>query len=124
MSRWKTSPRWKSSPWENLGASNGASARRPALRRWLTLGAALLILIPSLWGFGTKFLELIAVYRGEPDGAFAVAPIVNYLLASFGFLLLFGWAAINGMFRDIERPKQTMLENESRLDEEDLHEQA
>lgn len=89
--------------------------------RWrsrVTLLLALLILIPSCWGFGSKFLEFIAIYRGEVDGAFAVAPILNYLLASTGFLLLFFWAAMNGMFHDIERPKYTMLENEKLLYEQ------
>jgi nitrogen fixation-related uncharacterized protein len=87
--------------------------------RWrsrVTLLLALAILIPSCWGFGSKFFEFIAIYRGEVDGAFAVAPILNYLLASSGFLLLFFWASMNGMFHDIERPKYTMLENEQRLD--------
>jgi hypothetical protein len=79
---------------------------------------ALAVLVPSLYGFGTKFFEFIALYRGEPDGAFAIAPILNYLLASSGFLLLFGWAMLNGMFRDIEAPKHAMLENEARLDAE------
>lgn len=89
------------------------------LRPWLTLLAAIVILVPSLWGFGTKFIELVALYRGDVQGAFAIAPIVNYLLASAGFLLLFGWAAANGMFHDIERPKRDMLENEARLDAAD-----
>ena len=75
-----------------------------------------LILIPSLWGFGSKFLEFIAIYRGDVDGAFAIAPILNYLLASIGFLLLFFWAAANGMFHDIERPKYQLLEREEELD--------
>ena len=60
------------------------------------------MLVPSLCGFGTKFLEFIALYRGDVDGAFAISPILNYLLASLGFLCLFGWAALGGMFRDIE----------------------
>jgi hypothetical protein len=42
--------------------------------------------------------------------------VLNYLLASMGFLCLFGWAAMHGMFRDVEQPKVTMLENEARLD--------
>ncbi|REK10311.1 MAG: cbb3-type cytochrome oxidase assembly protein CcoS [Planctomycetota bacterium] len=42
--------------------------------------------------------------------------MLNYLLASLGFLFLFGWAVMSGMFHDIERPKYTMLENEARLD--------
>jgi hypothetical protein len=78
---------------------------------------ALAVLVPSLLGFGTKFLEFIALYRGDVEGAFAISPILNYLLASFGFLLLFGWAAMSGMFHDIEAPKYTMLENEALLDE-------
>jgi hypothetical protein len=81
--------------------------------RWLMYA---LILVPCLYGFGGKFLELVHVLRDRPEGAFAVAPIVNYLLATTGFLFLLGWAAANGMFRDVERPKTAMLENESRLD--------
>jgi hypothetical protein len=82
----------------------------------ITLVLALCILLPSLWGFGSKLAEFVALARGDADGAFAIAPLANYLLASLGFLFLFGWAALNGMFRDIERPKYTMLENERRLD--------
>ena len=85
-------------------------------RRLLGFLLAATILVPSLLGFGNKFLEMIRIYRGDADGAFAVAPITNYILASTGFLFLFFWAAANGMFRDIERPKYTMLENERRLD--------
>ena len=76
----------------------------------------LVILVPSMIGFGMKFIEFIAVFRGDAEGAFAVAPILNYLLASAGFLLLFSWAAANGMFHNIEQPKQTMLDNEALLD--------
>jgi len=90
---------------------------RPA-SHWVMLVMALAVLVPSLLGFGTKFLEFIALFRGDVEGAFAISPIMNYLLASFGFLLLFGWAALGGMFHDIEGPKYTMLENESLLDEE------
>lgn len=77
---------------------------------------ALVILLPCAYGFGSKFWELIVICRGDMSGAFAIAPILNYLLASAGFLLLLGWAAANGMFHDIERPKQTMLDQESWLD--------
>lgn len=86
------------------------------VRWWWHVVAAAAILVPSLYGFGSKFVELIRVYQGDADGAFAIAPIVNYLLASAGFLLLFGWAAANGMFRDLERPKLDMLAREAQLD--------
>ncbi len=85
--------------------------------RLVMLLMAVAVLVPSLFGFGTKFVEFIALYRGDVEGAFAISPILNYLLASLGFLFLFGWAALGGMFRDIEAPKYTMLENEARLDE-------
>jgi hypothetical protein len=74
------------------------------------------VLVPSLWGFGGKFLELVRVAGADADGAFAIAPIANYVLASAGFALLFLWAAARGMLRDIEGPKWTLLENESLLD--------
>ena len=45
-----------------------------------------------------------------------MAPILNYLLASAGFFCMLLWAAWNGMFRDMERPKTEFLDNESRLD--------
>ena len=85
-------------------------------KRIVMIVMAAAVLLPSLFGFGTKFLEFIALYRGDVEGAFAISPILNYLLASLGFLFLFGWAALGGMFHDIEEPKYTMLENEARLD--------
>ena len=92
------------------------SNRSNRRKRILMLVMALAVLLPSLYGFGTKFIEFIALYRGDVDGVFAISPILNYLLASLGFLCLFGWAALGGMFRDLEQPKQTMLDNEARLD--------
>jgi nitrogen fixation-related uncharacterized protein len=89
------------------------AARR---RRLILLLMASVILLPSLWGFGTKFVEFITLYRGDVEGAFAITPILNYLLASLGFICLFIWAIFTGMFRDIEGPKWTMLENEALLD--------
>jgi len=84
-----------------------------------TIVFALVILIPSFLGFANKFREFLMIYRGEVDGVFAITPIVNYLLASLGFFFLFCWAIGHGMFRDIEQPKYTMLDNERRLDVED-----
>jgi hypothetical protein len=87
-------------------------------RIWIaTMG--LVILGGGIYGFGHKFLALVRLSLDQQEGAdaaFAVAPVVNYLLASFGFLCLVGWAAAHGMFHDIEAPKHTMLETEERLD--------
>ena len=83
---------------------------------WVTMAMAVLILIPSMYGFVGKFVEFVHIYRGSEGGGFAVAPIANYLLASAGFFCMLLWAAWNGMFRDVEQPKIDMLENEMRLD--------
>lgn len=83
----------------------------------ITLLLAVLILIPSGYGFVGKFIELVRVYRGEADGAFAVAPMMNYLLASLGFGCLLLWAAAHGMFRDMEGPKHDLLAREDLLDQ-------
>ncbi len=88
-------------------------------QRWVTLGFALLVLLPSGYGFSKKLHELILLTRGDVDGAFAITPVLNYLLTSLGFFLLFCWATINGMFGDIEKPKLAMLEIEQMLDEDD-----
>ena len=77
---------------------------------------AVLILIPSGYGFLGKFIELVRIYQGQSDGAFAVGPVMNYLLASLGFFCLLLWATTHGMFRDIEGPKHDMLEQEAMLD--------
>lgn len=96
--------------------SSGAAARSARWQWRLTIAFAVMILIPSMYGFAGKFIELVHVFRGEPGGAFAVAPIVNYLLASLGFLCMLVWASWNGMFHDVERPKFDMLAHEEQLD--------
>jgi hypothetical protein len=97
--------------------SNDETTRpESSLRKSVTILLAVAILVPSLLGFGTKFYEFVLLARGNVEGVFAVTPVINYLMASLGFLCLLGWAAANGMFRDIEQPKLTMLENEELLD--------
>ena len=96
-----------------IASPEGRSARR---RAWVTAGMAFLILVPSMYGFVGKFVEFVHIYRGSGGGEFAVAPIMNYLLASAGFFCLLVWATWNGMFHDLERPKYEMLDNERVLD--------
>ncbi len=92
--------------------------RSPGRPRPLTTALlALVILVPALVGFAIKFREFLTLVASE-EGAFTVVPVLNYLLVSTGFLLLFLWALWHGMFRDIEKPKFTMLDNERRLDAE------
>jgi hypothetical protein len=100
------------------GGDDSESPRGGGSRRktWITVAMAILILIPSLYGFAGKFIEFIHIYRGTGGGEFAVAPILNYLLASTGFFCMLLWASWNGMFRDVERPKYDFLANEARID--------
>ena len=88
-------------------------------RLWLTLFFAVIILVPSMLGFAAKFIEFVNTFRGQSDGAFAITPMVNYVLASLGFLCLLVWATVNGMFHDVERPKEIMLQREQQLDKGD-----
>jgi hypothetical protein len=80
--------------------------------------AILFIFIVLIAGcfFALKFYDLVMVAMYVPEGASAISPIVNYLLAGIGFFFMLGWAAYNGMFHDIEKPKQTMLDTEHQLD--------
>ena len=82
---------------------------------------AVVILGFCCFGFGSKFVELVRLVTTDSvaatEGVFAVAPLSNYLFASAGFLCLLGWAAAQGMFRNIEAPKHTMLDVDSQLDD-------
>lgn len=79
---------------------------------------SVVILVPSMMGFVMKFIEFIHTFQGETDGAFAITPMLNYMLASLGFFCMLVWAIANGMFHDLERPKYRMLEIEHLLDEQ------
>ncbi len=74
------------------------------------------VLIPSMVGFINKLFEFAHVAKGAPEGMFALTPIINYVLASMGFFCLLLWAAMQGMFRDVEGPKDVMLAREEQLD--------
>lgn len=92
--------------------------KRLSQRAAVTILLAVLILVPSMIGFVNKFVEFFNVSQESGAGLFAVAPMLNYILASLGFLCMLVWAAFNGMFHDIERPKFAMLENENLLNGE------
>ncbi len=85
-------------------------------RWWVTLILAAVILVPCVVAFGSKFQKLIAVFQNSADGAFAITPIVNYILATLGFFCMLCWATYNGMFREMERPKHHFLDTEEELD--------
>ncbi|MBL8817387.1 MAG: hypothetical protein JNL58_15275 [Planctomyces sp.] len=104
---------------EAVAVSSGPSRGGRSAAWTVTIVLGILILIPSMLGFVMKFRELMAITEGGTEGGFAITPVINYLLASSGFFLLLVWAALNGMFRDLERPKYLMLENEQELDRND-----
>jgi len=87
------------------------------LKLWIVVIMTVVIIIPTMFGFAYRFREFIRTYADSDSGGFAIFPIVNYTLVSIGFLCLLVWAVAHGMFRDIEKPKHTMLEQEDRLDE-------
>lgn len=97
---------------------NGDRKRPQSRGRWITLAFAIVILTPSMVGFIMKFYEFIHTFRDDAQGAFAITPMVNYLLASLGFFFLLLWATVNGMFQDMEKPKHVMLDREMMLDEQ------
>lgn len=99
-----------------------AKPSNPRLKNVVLLVMAVAILVPSMLGFVMKFIEFVRTFQGEADGAFAITPMLNYLLASVGFLCMLVWAIANGMFHDLERPKHHMLEVEQDLDRELIEE--
>ena len=84
---------------------------------WLTWVVSAVILTPAILGFANKFIDLLLVVQGDEDGSFAVTPVVNYLLATAGFLCLFIWTASKGAFQDLDAPSRTMFENELKFDQ-------
>jgi hypothetical protein len=86
--------------------------------RWrlFQLLAIAFFLVPASAAFTLKFFDLIVIAGMGEEGAFALYPIMTYLLSSLGFVMLFLWAVRHGMFREIEKVKYTMLETEQKLD--------
>ncbi len=95
------------------------SVPRPRGKTIAVVIIALAVVIPSAPGFIEKFIQFIKMSQEEEGGGFALVPIMNYLLVAVGFICLMVWATINGMFRDIEKPKYTMLEQEDAIDRVD-----
>lgn len=86
---------------------------------WAMYFFAVIVLVPTILGFANKFMDLILIVQGDDEGAFAITPIVNYLLATAGFVCLLIWSATQGAFEDLDQPSVAMFENEKRLDAEE-----
>jgi hypothetical protein len=96
--------------------AENAVRESPRLKNTVLLVMAVIILIPSMLGFFAKFYEFAHTLGSDSGGAFAITPMLNYLLASAGFFCLLVWAIANGMFFDMESPKYHMLQLDQQLD--------
>lgn len=94
--------------------SQEAGPRKKAL-----LIFAIVMVVLAGYGFSVRFFEFLHTLQAGDSGNFIIVPLLSYLAVAAGFLCLFGWATFYGMFRDVERPKYTMLENEEKLDRGD-----
>jgi len=108
---------------------NGQTDAREGTSRTRTIVlwvVAVLILVPGGYGFVEKFIQFVRILALSTDegGGFTIIPIVNYLLVAAGMVCLLVWAVAQGMFRDIERPKYTMLEREALIDSRDEEEMS
>ncbi len=74
---------------------------------------------PGGYGFVAKFVQFLRTLALDEGGGFTIIPIMNYLLVTAGMTCLLVWAVVHGMFRDIEKPKHTMLDTEEKLDAKD-----
>ncbi len=101
---------------ENASTSLTAITRRRRSRAVIALGFVLMALTGA--GFIWKFIQFIHTLKADPAGQFTVVPIINYALVTAGFTCILVWATLRGMFRDIEKPKHTMLEREAWLEQE------
>ncbi|MFQ5414697.1 MAG: cbb3-type cytochrome oxidase assembly protein [Phycisphaerae bacterium] len=96
--------------------------KRPGPTRWkrvVVVVALVGIMAPGGYGFVEKFIQFVRTLNSDAGGGFTIIPITNYLIIAMGFLCLLAWAVANGMFRDVEGPKYTMLDREAEIDRRD-----
>ena len=94
------------------------TAKLQKRKRWFLLVFSILMIATAGTAFVFKLIDFfVTATHGGPDalGSFLI-PVLNYLLVAAGFVCLLIWAVVNGMFRDVEGPKYTMLEHEQELD--------
>lgn len=98
------------------GSSTESRAGRPRRGGVVLALMALVFVAPAGVAFVNKFLHFYRTIHTDEMGQSALVPMLNYLAVAAGFTCLFVWALLRGMFRDVEAPKYTMLENEAKLD--------
>lgn len=93
----------------------GETAKSKKRKTRIIIGMAVLIIVPSAIGFTEKFIQFVRTLSSDDGGHFTVIPILNYLIVTAGFTCLLVWATAHGMFRDVEKPKFKLLEQEEEL---------
>jgi len=91
-------------------------SQRSRLKNFVLWFMSIGIIIPGAYGFIAKLLDFIKTLDTDNEGAFTIIPISNYLIMAAGFVCLLVWATAHGMFRDIEKPKYTMLERDEAIE--------
>ena len=93
--------------------------RGPMGRRAIVLCfVAAIFLIPALLGFIKSFIKFAGTLATD-DGGFVIAVMLSHLCMAAGFACLLAWAVAQGMFKDIEKPKFSMLKCEAELDRQE-----
>jgi hypothetical protein len=68
-------------------------------------------------GFSFKIVEFADDLTAQNGLQFAGAHLLTYAIVAVGFLALLLFSFLSGHFRDIEEPKNDLLEKERRYDE-------
>ena len=106
-----------------MSSSPAPSPERPVRPKWRIVVfwmIAIAAFVPTAFGFLFKFYRMVQTQNSVEGGGFTLIPISNYLFMALGFICLLAYAVLNGMFRDVEGPKYTMLQHEEELDRQDL----
>jgi len=85
--------------------------------KMLTSFAVLVVLCAGM-GFLYKLIEFARTMLSNEVQGFALISVSTYLVVAVGYLCLFIWSYLQGHYRDVERPKYWLLENEAELDAE------
>jgi nitrate reductase NapE component len=100
----------------NTSSDLPSGSQRSRLKNFVLWFTAIGIIFPGGYGFISKLLQFIKTLETDSEGAFTIIPISNYLIMASGFTCLLVWGAAHGMFRDIEKPKYTMLERDEAIE--------
>ena len=70
--------------------------------------------------FCFKIYDFLATIKRDDIAGFAFDPVMIYGFVAMGFVCLLYWAFLSGQFRDVEKPKEEMLENFAKYEAHDV----